>query len=52
MISFENTEVAFKSKSTKDLKRAYWLFKVVANPRAVAFGKWATNFAIKTSNIL
>ncbi|MCH2228854.1 MAG: proline dehydrogenase family protein [Crocinitomicaceae bacterium] len=48
MISFENTEVAFKSKSTKDLKRAYWLFKVVANPRAVAFGKWATNFAIKT----
>ncbi|MGB0915125.1 MAG: proline dehydrogenase family protein [Crocinitomicaceae bacterium] len=48
MISFENTEVAFKGKSTKDLKRAYWLFKIVANPKAVAFGKWATNFAIKT----
>ena len=47
MISFENTEIAFKSKSTKDLKRAYWLFKMVANPTMVKFGKWATNIALK-----
>jgi len=43
MISFDNTEIAFKSKSNKDLKRAYWLFKIVGNPSMVKFGKWATN---------
>ena len=47
MISFDNTEIAFKSKTTKDLKRAYWLFKMVASPIMVKFGKWATNIAIK-----
>jgi proline dehydrogenase len=46
MISFENTEVAFKGKSNKDLKRAYWLFKMVGNRGFVKFGKWATNFAL------
>jgi len=47
MNSFENTEVAFKSKTTKELKRAYWLFKMVSHPAMVKFGKWATNIAIK-----
>ena len=47
MMSFENTEIAFKSKSDNDLKRAYWLFKVVANPKLVHFGKIATNVALK-----
>ena len=47
MISFDNTEIAFKNKSSKDLKRAHWLFKIVANPRMVKFGKWATNVALK-----
>lgn len=47
MISFDNTEIAFKSKSNRDLKKAYWLFKMVGNPRFVKFGKWATNFAFK-----
>ncbi len=47
MNSFENTEVAFKSKSTKELKRAYWLFKIVSSSAMVKFGKWATNIAIK-----
>ena len=47
MVSFDNTEVAFKSKSTKDLKRAYWLFKMVSSSSLVKFGKWATNIAIK-----
>lgn len=46
MISFENTEVAFKSKSDKDLKRAYRLFKLVGSPAIVKFGKWATNLAL------
>jgi proline dehydrogenase len=47
MISFDNTEIAFKSKSDKDLKRAYWLFKMVGNPSIVKFGKWATNASFK-----
>lgn len=48
MIVFENTEVAFRGKSNRDLKRAYWLFKFLAKPGTVKFGKWATNFALKT----
>lgn len=47
MISFENTEIAFESKSDKDLNRAYWLFKIVGNRSMVKFGKWATNLALK-----
>jgi proline dehydrogenase len=30
-LSFENTEIAFKSKSTKQLNKSYWLFKLVSN---------------------
>jgi len=47
MISFENTEIAFKGKSNKDLKRAYWLFKLVSNPKLVSFGKVFTTAALK-----
>ena len=46
MLSFENTEIAFKSKSTPDLKRAYCLFKIVSSPIIVKIGKVATNFAL------
>lgn len=47
MISFDNTEIAFSGKSSKDLNRAYWLFKIVASPSIVKFGKWATPLALK-----
>lgn len=47
MISFDNTEIAFKSKSNKDLKRAYWLFKMISSQSLVKFGKWATGFSLK-----
>jgi proline dehydrogenase len=47
MISFENTEVAFQSKSDKDLKRAHRLFKLVGAPWLVKIGKPLTNFAFK-----
>src|SRR5437762_9619286 len=30
MVSFDNTEVAFASKSDEDLTRAYWLFKIIS----------------------
>lgn len=47
MITFDNTEIAFKSKTDKDLIRAYWLFKIIGYPRVVKFGKWFTEIAIK-----
>lgn len=47
MISFDNTEIAFRSKNNRDLKRAYWLFKIIASPTVVKFGKWATNTSLK-----
>lgn len=39
MLSFENTEIAFKSRSNKDLQRAYFLFKVIASNTLVSLGK-------------
>lgn len=39
MVSFENTEIAFKYKSDKALKRAYRLFKLVGLSWLVRFGK-------------
>ena len=47
MISFDNTEVAFRGKSKRELKRAYWLFKLVASSFLVKLGKALTAFAIK-----
>ena len=47
MISFDNTEIAFKGKSNRDLKRAYWLFKAVGSRWLVKFGRWSTNIAFK-----
>ena len=47
MISFDNTKIAFQSKSDKDLKRAYWLFKIIANPTVVKIGKTITNLALQ-----
>lgn len=47
MISFNNTEIAFKSKSDKDLKRAFRLFKIVGVPFLVKIGKPLTNVAIR-----
>lgn len=47
MVSFENTEIAFQSKSDKDLARARFLFKMVASNSLVRAGKVLANFAIK-----
>jgi proline dehydrogenase len=47
-MDFNNTKIAFQSKTDKDLNRAYWLFKIIGYPTIVKFGKSATNFAIKT----
>ncbi len=47
MISFDDTEIAFKYKSTRDLKRAYTMFKLVGKSWLVRFGKWMTPIAFK-----
>lgn len=47
MISFNDTEIAFSSKKDSDLKRAYYLFKLVASPSFVKTGKSLTNLAFK-----
>ena len=47
MISFDDTEIAFKYKSTRDLKRAYTMFKLVGKAWLVRFGKWMTPIAFK-----
>lgn len=46
-VDFNNTEIAFKSKSNKDLRRAHRLFKMVGRNWLVKVGKWATNIALK-----
>ncbi len=45
-LSFENTEVAFAYKSSPQLKRGYWLFKMVAAPALVKMGKFMLNAAL------
>jgi proline dehydrogenase len=46
MLSFENTEIAFKHRSDKDLKKAYWLFRLISNNTLVHLGKKLTQFAM------
>jgi proline dehydrogenase len=46
-VSFDNTEIAFESKSNSELKRAYYLFKLIGNPSLVNFGKVMTNLALQ-----
>jgi len=46
---FNNTEIAFKSKSNADLKNSYWLFKAIGINWLVKFGPAIVNtaFALK-----
>jgi len=43
---FNNTEVAFRSKSNAELNRAYWLFKIISNNFLTRIGPPITNFAL------
>lgn len=45
-LSFENTEIAFRHASNKDLTRAYWLFKIINVNFLVKIGPPITNFAV------
>ncbi len=43
---FQNTEIAFKWRSDKDLRRAYFLMKSISKPWLVNTGKHLANLAI------
>jgi proline dehydrogenase len=47
MVSFDNTEIAFSGKSDKDLRRSFWLFRMIGSPLFVKIGKGLTTFALK-----
>ncbi|PJJ84421.1 proline dehydrogenase family protein [Mucilaginibacter auburnensis] len=47
LLSFENTEVAFRHASNADLRRAYWLFKLINSNFLVKIGPPVTNLALK-----
>lgn len=47
MISFENTAIAFQSKSDKDLERAHFLFKMISSNMLVSIGKLSSRVALK-----
>jgi proline dehydrogenase len=47
MITFDNTEIAFQSKSNGALKRSYLLFKTLSHPGLVKIGGAFTQHAIK-----
>lgn len=44
-ISFDNTEIAFASRSNQDLRKAFLLFQGLAHPSLVKGGKYATQLA-------
>jgi proline dehydrogenase len=46
-LSFENTEIAFRNSTNTDLKRAYWLFRMININFFVKIGPPITNLAMK-----
>ena len=47
MLNFNDTNIAFKVKSNNDLKRAYWLFRIIGSPLIVKLGKFFMLVALK-----
>jgi proline dehydrogenase len=47
MLDFNNTEIAFSSKSQSELRNAYLLYSVMKYPKIVKLGKYASSIAIK-----
>jgi proline dehydrogenase len=46
-VSFENLEIAFQYKSNSDLRRAFWLFRVINNNWLVRIGPPMTRAAMR-----
>jgi proline dehydrogenase len=47
MIDFNNTENAFRIKSDWELKKAYYLFKLIGNPALTKLGNAIARFALR-----
>ncbi len=47
MLSFLNTEIAFKGRSNKELNQSFFLFKMMGYPSLVKYGKGFLRFAFK-----
>ncbi len=47
MLSFSNTEIAFTAKSDKDLKKTYFLFRMMGKPLLVKVGSFLLIWAFK-----
>lgn len=45
-ILFDNTQIAFSSHGNNDLRRSYWLFRLISSPVLVSAGKVLTNIAL------
>jgi proline dehydrogenase len=46
-IDFGNTEIAFKIRSNKELRKAYYLFKLISFPSLVKIGNFIIGFAAR-----
>ncbi len=46
-LDFKNTEIAFSYKSNKELKKTWWLFKMMNNPNLVQIGTFFGNICAK-----
>ena len=47
MVSFENTQIAFKSKDDKALKKMHWLFRMMSREKLVVIGTSILNLSLK-----
>lgn len=45
-LSFDNSEIAFKQQSNKELKKSFWLFKLISNNLLVKVGPFFTKIAL------
>lgn len=46
-VNFDNLEHSFGFRTDYEIKRAYWLFKVLSYPSVVKIGSWAAENALK-----
>lgn len=49
MSIFNNTQIAFSEKSDEQLKKARWMFKLIASPTLTKMGTSVLNFAVKNN---
>ena len=49
MLDFNNTEIAFSSKSQSELRNAYLLFNTIKYPWLVKCASFGSNIALKNS---